>query len=276
MNHIMLFTDGSVDPDSGSGYGAYLAFEDSGQSIESLEPLVKHRVFDRTSSTRLELQILLHALGELQGNRGRITVYTDSQNVVGLRDRRARLEESGYLSGRGQLLNNHDLYREFFGRIDGLDCEIIKVRGHRASAQKGYAERVFTLVDRASRSALRGAKQSENHIAELVDDFIAMNQAGLVLELCQKHYAEDVVMLNNGEVFAESMREAHDKQKGFVDAVSDFDVRLISRGIEGDVSELVFAYKITTEDGEVNEFTGKHVLIWGDGKIVREEFESVD
>jgi hypothetical protein len=64
-----------------------------------------------------------------------------------------------------------------------------------------------------------------------------MNQAGLVLELCEKHYAEDAIMLNNGEVFAESMREAHDKQKGFVDAVSDFDVRLISRQIEGDVAE---------------------------------------
>jgi hypothetical protein len=53
-------------------------------------------------------------------------------------------------------------------------------------------------------------------------------------------------------------------------------VRLISKGIEGDVSELVFAYKITSEDGEVNEFTGKHVQTWRGGKIIREEFETVD
>ena len=157
MKHVMLFTDGSVDPESGNGYGAFLAVEDSGQSVESLEPLVRVVVFDRTSSTRLELQVLLHALGELQGFDGRITAHTDSQNIVGLIDRRARLEDSGYTSGRGKLLNNHDLYREFFKRIDELDCEFVKVRGHRASGEKDDIERVFTLVDRASRRALRGA-----------------------------------------------------------------------------------------------------------------------
>ncbi len=38
---------------------------------------------------------------------------------------------------------------------------------------------------------------------ELVGDFITMNQAGLVLELCEKHYAEDSTMLNNGELRSE-------------------------------------------------------------------------
>ena len=157
MDHLILFTDGSVDPESGHGYGAFLAFEDCEQSLESLEPLVRVVVFDHTSSTRLELQVVLHALGGLQGFSGRITVYTDSQNVVGLVGRRLRLEEAGYLNGRGRLLNNHELYREFYERIDDLDCEFVKVRGHGASGQKDYVERVFTLVDRASRKALRDA-----------------------------------------------------------------------------------------------------------------------
>ena len=43
---------------------------------------------------------------------------------------------------------------------------------------------------------------------ELADDFIEMNKAGLVLELCEMHYDENVIMLNNGTVFAESMHEA--------------------------------------------------------------------
>ncbi len=155
MNDLMLFTDGSVGPETGNGYGAFLAFEDCGQSVESLEPLVRVVLFDRTSSTRLELQILLHALGELQGFGGRVMIHTDSQNIMGLVGRRSRLEGADYLSGRGRLLNNHDLYREFFKRIDDLDCEFVKVRGHRASAQKNRIERVFTLVDRAARKALR-------------------------------------------------------------------------------------------------------------------------
>jgi ribonuclease HI len=155
MGKLMLFTDGSVDPGSGKGCGAYLAFEDYEPPVESLVPRVKIVSFDQTSSTKLELQVLLHVLGELQGFRGKIMIHTDSQNVVELVGRRTRLEAADYLSGRGKLLNHHDLYRKFYQYIDALDCELVKVKGHRASYQKDYVERVFTLVDKASRRALR-------------------------------------------------------------------------------------------------------------------------
>jgi len=39
---------------------------------------------------------------------------------------------------------------------DQLDCEFVKVRGHQVSNQKDDIDRLFTLVDRASRNALRG------------------------------------------------------------------------------------------------------------------------
>lgn len=39
-------------------------------------------------------------------------------------------------------------------------------------------------------------------IDKLVDDYIVMNQAGLALELCEKYYQENVIMLNNGQIFA--------------------------------------------------------------------------
>ena len=48
----------------------------------------------------------------------------------------------------------------------------------------------------------RPNKRGWKQVHELVDDFIEMNQAGLVLELCEKHYDKEVVMLNNGAVFA--------------------------------------------------------------------------
>ena len=155
MNELMLFTDGSADVGSGIGCGAILAFGNAGQSLESLEALVRVVDFEATSSTRLELQVLVHALGELEGFAGRIVVHTDSQNVVGLPARRARLEESGFRTKRDRLLRNHDLYREFYRCIDHLDCEFIKVQGHRAADQKDDRDRAFTLVDRASRRALR-------------------------------------------------------------------------------------------------------------------------
>jgi hypothetical protein len=38
---------------------------------------------------------------------------------------------------------------------DQLDCEFVKVRGHQVSNQKDDVDRLFTLVDKASRNALR-------------------------------------------------------------------------------------------------------------------------
>ncbi|MDX2369361.1 MAG: hypothetical protein QNK36_13340 [Colwellia sp.] len=109
----------------------------------------------------------------------------------------------------------------------------------------------------------------------LVDDFINMNRAGLVLELCKKYYDENVTMLNNGQVFANSMRESYEKQKGFVESVKEFNVELVSKKIDGNVSELIFNYKMTNSDSAVNEFTGKHIQTWKNGKIIKEEYVSI-
>ncbi len=156
MNELMLFTDGSVNTHSKIGYGAYLAVPDRGLSLDSLRPRVKVRRFEHTSSTKLELQTLLWALGDIQALGSRVIVYTDSQNIVGLQGRRDRLEQNDYRSKKNRRLNNYKLYQEFYRMTDQLDCEFVKVRGHRVSNQKDDIDRLFTLVDRASRNALRG------------------------------------------------------------------------------------------------------------------------
>ena len=110
---------------------------------------------------------------------------------------------------------------------------------------------------------------------ELIDDFVEMNTSGRVLELCEKYYDEHVLMLNNGTVFAKSMQESYDKQKECVGSVEDFEVKLISSEIEGNVSELVFRYRMTGSDAVISEFTGKHIQTWEKGKIVREEYSTI-
>jgi len=112
-------------------------------------------------------------------------------------------------------------------------------------------------------------------VHNLIDDFIVMNQAGLVLELCEKYYDANVIMLNNGQVFAKSMRESYDKQKGFIESVKEFNVELVSKKITGNVSELIFYYKMTGSDLAVNEFTGKHIQTWKNEKIIKEEYVSI-
>ena len=159
MHHLQVFTDGSVNTQLKVGYGAYLVVSDLSTSIDSLKNTVKVKRFEQTSSTKLELQTLLWALSETIALANEsdmvLTAYTDSQNIIGLPGRRARLEQSNYFSSKNKRLNNYALYQEFYRLTSRLKCELVKVVGHQASSKKDKIDRLFGLVDQASRRALR-------------------------------------------------------------------------------------------------------------------------
>lgn len=152
---LELFTDGSVNTLSKIGYGAYLVVSDSESSFETLNMHVKVKRFTETNSTKLELETLLWAFSEIQIDGYRVLIYTDSQNILSLPGRRDRLEQNDYRSKNNKHISNFELYREFYRITDQIDCKFIKVKGHRVSNQKDTIEKLFTLVDRASRNALR-------------------------------------------------------------------------------------------------------------------------
>jgi len=152
---LIVFTDGSVNPQTKIGYGAYLAEQEQGLCLDMLKDRVKVKRFENTSSTKLELQTLLWALGDIQKWGQRVVIYTDSQNIMGLRQRRDRLERNNYRSAKQKRIKNYQLYQQFYRVMDQLDCEFVKVTGHKVSKQKDEIDRIFTLVDRASRKALR-------------------------------------------------------------------------------------------------------------------------
>jgi ribonuclease HI len=158
MDELMIFTDGSVNTHSNIGYGAYLTVPEGGLSLGSLKTSVKVRAFENTSSTKLELQTLLWALNDIQALGSNVIVYTDSKNIMSLQRRRDRFEQNDYRSNKNKRLNNYELYQEFYRITDQLDCEFVKVRGHQVSNKKDDIDRLFTLVDRASRNAMRGNK----------------------------------------------------------------------------------------------------------------------
>ena len=152
---MYLFTDGSVNTQSKIGIGAVLtltSLEDV--NITAAKEKVLTKLFSGTSSTKLEIQTLNWALESVDPGT-KVTVYTDSQNIVGLKARRAKFEKNDYKSGRGVLFNNHKAYKAFFNFSDSLDLKVIKVKGHTSSANKDAIDKAFTVVDRAARQALR-------------------------------------------------------------------------------------------------------------------------
>ncbi len=162
MTILRLFTDGSVNPKSKIGYGAFLAVPKDAPYSDSFKTDVFVKKFEQTSSTKLEIQTLIWALKLIKKLAERIVVFTDSQNIIGLHGRRKRLESNNYLSKKNKPIKNSALYQEFFKLTDQLDCEFIKVKGHKASRKKDEIEKFFTLVDRASRKTLRDRLETDN------------------------------------------------------------------------------------------------------------------
>jgi ribonuclease HI len=155
----MLFTDGSVDTKTHIGFGAYLVIEDVETPIVDLITKVKTIQFENTSSTMLEIQTLLWATDdEIFSGKEKIlklTIYTDSQNILSLLTRRKKLEQRDYHANSGNRLKNASIYQHFYNIMDRYDCHIIKVDGHKPLHEKNDIDKIFTLVDKASRIALR-------------------------------------------------------------------------------------------------------------------------
>lgn len=165
----MLFTDGSVNPKTRRGVGAYLClstedFENLALPKKSLHREIATRVFADTSSTLLELQTVLWALQEVvvfdaretkKSSGVEVVLFTDCQNIVQLPNRRSRLETNNYLSRKNIPLNNAELYRDFFQFLDNHSITIVKVKGHSKQNLKTKAEKIFTLVDRESRACMK-------------------------------------------------------------------------------------------------------------------------
>ena len=144
-----LFIDGSVSPQQRLGFGAYLSITDEDKVGE-----VQLKMFEDTSSTQLELETFLWAIEDIS-IEDKLTIYTDCQNIIGLASRREKLEKFNYHTKTGKPVKHTQLYKKFFQLTDKYPCKFIKVIGHKKSTLKDQTDELFTLVDKASRNALR-------------------------------------------------------------------------------------------------------------------------
>ncbi len=149
----LLFFDASTDPQSKKAYGTFLLIEEGTKF--SLEHQTECVLFENSSSSKAELQTLLYVLDSVKTKRIKLNIYTDSNSIISLLSRRSALEKNNFRSKNKRILNQHLLYREFYSIMDQIDCNFIKIKGHSKSKDKNEIDRFFSLVDRASRKALR-------------------------------------------------------------------------------------------------------------------------
>ncbi|MGB0744605.1 MAG: ribonuclease HI [Opitutales bacterium] len=157
MADYLLFTDGSAQPQTREGYGAALLLgpDDRARPLGALSAEIQIFKFTATSSTRVELETLLRALQCVPAGCRSLNVYTDSQNILSLPERRTRLEAQDFRSQKGKALKNASLYRSFFEALDRIGFTLVKVKGHQPSSKRNGIDQRFNLVDRAARRACR-------------------------------------------------------------------------------------------------------------------------
>ena len=150
LNHIQLFTDGSASPQYGVGaWAACLVGPDGEQELKGTARAVTHHT--------MELQPVIEGLQHLRRQGGkvdRVVVYSDSQYVADLPERRSRLESAGYLTQKGKEVKNRQLIRQLFELLDRFSVVMRRVPSHSKAGESEITD-YNRKVDKLSRELVR-------------------------------------------------------------------------------------------------------------------------
>lgn len=145
---VTVYTDGSCNPLHQIGsWAAILLIEDKKLVLTGTEPDTTHQ--------RMELTAVLKALEYVEHNdllTQPVQLYSDSQYVINLEKRGAKLESNSYLTKSGQPIRNVDLVKKIIGYLDNSVIEFIKVAAHQKNDESVNLNRE---VDKIARRIIR-------------------------------------------------------------------------------------------------------------------------
>lgn len=151
-NTYSIFTDENFDPRSKIGVGCKLVLN-TGENSQKIET----KDFDETSAARLELETVIWALESFESEvkSPKIILYTDSKTVIGLLERRAKLQKTDFMSAKaGVPLANAELFKDFFALHDRLNFEVAS-----GEEQTSFAE-VVKHADKMLKERLKSQNQT--------------------------------------------------------------------------------------------------------------------
>lgn len=154
---ITIYTDGSCHTQLKTGAWAAIILIDS-------DRIVLKEVVQDTTHNRMELLAVIKAIEYLQDLHvefKRIDIFTDSQYVANLRDRKMKLEDKNYLTTKGNLIQNMDLVQMLIRYIETLPLNFIKVAAH---LQRTNIINENREVDKIVRSLMRESIPKRNKL----------------------------------------------------------------------------------------------------------------
>lgn len=152
-DEICVYTDGSCN--TKHRIGAWAAIIINGSEKNTLNG---HAI--NTTNQRMELAAVTEAIAFLNQTKDtirQIILYTDSQYVAGLMQRKKKLMSTGFITNNNKLLRNDDLIARFYKESENLHLTVIKVKSHQRISQH---EKLNSEADRLCRKIVRNlAKQ---------------------------------------------------------------------------------------------------------------------
>ena len=146
---ISIYTDGSCNPSANRGGWAAIIFMGE-------EKKIMNGYETDTTHQRMELTAVIKALEFLKVNNllsAPVQVYTDSQYLVRLPERKEKLEASDYRTRKNRALPNTDLIRQVIGYCALWPITFIKVKAHqKLTGDENYNRE----ADMLSRKIVRG------------------------------------------------------------------------------------------------------------------------
>ena len=133
-NHATVFTDGSCDTQICLGAWASILFIGK-------EKIILSGIEKNTTHNRMEIEAVIRALDFLRKAYPEclsVTVISDSQYVVNLGARKAKLIQKDFLTNSGKPIQNMDLVQKIFHFDSLLNVQYKKIKAHQKTDDTNY------------------------------------------------------------------------------------------------------------------------------------------
>lgn len=152
-----VYTDASFSKPHHLAVMGYVIFNNSlahNTTDASQQPFNIHSMKE-DNNIRAEVQGAILAL-KACATGSKVILFSDCQTVVGLPRRKEKLIATNFIGKKKKLvINNADIYQEFYKEFDRLEPEIHWLAGHISKDKKTKIDNNFSYVDKQVRKKLR-------------------------------------------------------------------------------------------------------------------------
>lgn len=153
---LYIYTDASFSKSHDLAVMGYVVFKNKLEhELADVSKLhVNINSVKEKNNIRAEVKATILALNSCPTGSN-VILFSDCQTVVGLPRRKEKLIASKFIGRKENILNNADIYQEFYKESDRVQLIIHWIEGHISKDKKNKSHNIFSSVDKKVRRKLR-------------------------------------------------------------------------------------------------------------------------